>query len=104
MTTPVGLMSLVTAQAPYELLQSDVVAAAQSLFGERFPQFERMAPVFENAGIRTRQAVRPIEWFFEPRDWAERNDAYLDGAMHLYSEAAAAALDPPGLTAAGGDT
>jgi len=104
MTTPVGLLSLVTAQAPYELRQTDVVAAAQMLFRDRFPQFERMAPVFENTGIRTRQAVRPIEWFFEPRDWAERNDAYLDGAMQLYSRAAADALEAAGLNGAHIDT
>ena len=100
MPPPVGLLSLVTASPPYELRQSDVTAAARELFRDRFDQFDRMAPVFENTGIVARQAVRPIEWFFEPRDWAERNAAYLDGAVQLYARAAAAALDEAGLTGA----
>lgn len=98
--TPVGILSLVTAAPPYELTQTDVAAAARALFRDRFPQFDRMAPVFENTGIRTRQAVRPIEWFFEPRDWAERNAAYLDGATRLYRQAAAAAMDAAAVTGA----
>jgi alkylresorcinol/alkylpyrone synthase len=99
MKRPVGLLSLVTASPPHELRQTEVVAAARNLFQDRFPQFERMAPVFETAGIRTRQAVTPIEWFFEPRGWAERNDAYLAGATALYQEAARKALDEAGLRA-----
>lgn len=97
MKTPVGLLSLATARPPYELLQSDVVAAARRLFATRFPQFERMAPVFETAGTRVRQAVTPIEWFFEPRGWAERNQVYLSGAAALYEAAARAALAEAGL-------
>ena len=100
MKTPVGLLSLVTASPPHELRQSDVAAAASALFRDRFPQFERMAPVFESAGILARQAVRPIEWFFEPRGWAERNAAYLDGAVQLYQQAAGRALDAAGLLGA----
>ena len=67
MDTPVGLLSLVTAAPPYELRQDEIVAAARTLFQDRFPEFERMAPVFETAGVRTRQFVQPVEWFFEPR-------------------------------------
>ena len=100
MTAPVGLMSLSTASPPYEFLQTDVVAAARRLFQDRFPQFERMAPVFETAGIRTRQAVAPIEWFFEPRGWSERSQAYLAGATKLYETAARRALDEAGLRGA----
>ncbi|MDB5416822.1 MAG: chalcone synthase, partial [Phenylobacterium sp.] len=97
MTRPVGLLSLATASPPYELRQTDVVEAARTIFRDRFPQFERMAPVFETAGIRTRQAVAPIEWFFEPRGWPERAQAYLDGAVALFEQAARAALDQAGL-------
>lgn len=93
MKMPVGLLSLVTASPPHELRQTDVLAGARTLFQDRFAQFERMAPVFETAGIRTRQAVTPIEWFIEPHGWAERNDAYLAGATALYEDAARRALD-----------
>jgi alkylresorcinol/alkylpyrone synthase len=97
MKTPVGLLSLATASPPHELRQTDVVMAARGVFQDRFPLFKRMEPVFETAGIRTRQSVAPIEWFFEPRGWTERNDAYLAGATALYEAAARRALDEAGL-------
>lgn len=104
MTAPVGLISLATASPPHELLQSDVVEAARSVFQDRFPQFERMAPVFQTAGIRTRQTVAPIEWFFEPRGWPERSQAYLEGGVALYEAAARRALDEAGLRGCDIDT
>jgi alkylresorcinol/alkylpyrone synthase len=100
MNRPVGLVSLATAAPPYELRQDEIVAGARLLFRDRFPQFEHMAPVFETVGVRTRQFVRPPEWFFEPKNWAERSEAYLDGALQLYRQAAAAALDQAGLRGA----
>jgi len=89
---PVALISVSTASPPHELLQSDVAEAARRLLEGRFPSFDRMAKVFETAGINTRQSVMPIEWYFEPRDWPERTAAYLAGAVDLFSAAASKAL------------
>jgi len=100
MPQPVGLYALATASPPHELRQDDVVEAARVLFRDRFPNFERMAPVFQTAGIRTRQSVMPIEWFFEPRGWPERTQAYTEGALDLFQRAAQGALDEAGLTGA----
>lgn len=101
MASPVGLLSLATASPPYELLQKDALAAARILFGDRFSQFERMAPVFDAVGIRTRQMAMPLEWYFQAHDWAERNAAYVEAATALYEAVARRALDEAGLT--GGD-
>lgn len=101
MSAPVAVLSLATASPPYELPQRDVAAAARQLFQDRFPQFERMAGVFKTAGIRTRQSVKPIEWYMEPRGWPERTQAYLQGAVDLFAAAAEAALAEAGLR--GGD-
>ncbi|CAN7227376.1 type III polyketide synthase [Phenylobacterium sp. LjRoot225] len=101
MASPVGLLSLATASPPHELPQKDALAAARILFGDRFPQFERMAPVFDAVGIRTRQMAMPLEWYFEPHDWAERNAAYVEAATALYEAVVRRALDEAGLT--GGD-
>jgi alkylresorcinol/alkylpyrone synthase len=100
MSIPVGLVSLATAAAPYELRQSDVVAAARAVFEERVPEFEKLASVFDNAGIRTRQSVAPMDWFYEPRGWPQRAEAYLAGATALYEQAAGGALDEAGLKGA----
>jgi alkylresorcinol/alkylpyrone synthase len=100
MTQPVGLLSLATASPPHELAQHEVAEVARSLFQDRFPGFERMAPVFRTAGIRTRQAVMPMEWYLQPLGWPERSAAYLAGAVDLFVQAAQAALNEAGLTGA----
>lgn len=104
MTAPVAILSLGVASPPYTLRQTDAEHIARDLFGERFPQFERMAPVFTTAGIRTRQLVRPVEWYLQPRGWPERTEAYLQGAVDLFVAAATAALEEAGLKGADVDT
>jgi alkylresorcinol/alkylpyrone synthase len=98
---PVGLLSLATASPPHQLLQDEVAQAAHSLFADRFPNFERLAPVFANAGIRRRQSVMPMDWYLTPRTWPERTETYLSAGLDLFEAAAAAALAEAGLT--GGD-
>ena len=88
----VGLLSLATASPPHVVTQEAVGAVARSLFGTRYADFERMAPVFANAGIDERQLARPLEWYLSPRDWSERSTAYLDAAGALFLEAAGRAL------------
>ena len=74
-----ALLSVGHAVPPHRLLQSDAAAAARRIFAHRYAAFERMAPVFETAGIRTRYTVKPLDWYFSNLDWPERNAAYLDG-------------------------
>lgn len=98
MTPPIGLLSLATVTPPHQLRQDEVTAAAAALFGERYPEFERLLPVFANTGIRNRQSVVPMDWFLTSKDWPERADAYLSGGVELFAQAAEAALAEAGLT------
>jgi len=100
MVSPVALLSLATASPPYTLAQTEVEQVARDLFSGRFEGFERMAPVFATAGVRTRQVVRPIEWYLQPRGWPERTEAYLEAAVDLFAQAAGKALDEAGLIGA----
>ena len=100
MTHPVSLLSLATASPPHELSQIDAERTARDLLGHRFRHFDRMASVFTTAGIRSRQLVRPIEWYREPRGWPERTEAYQQGAVDLFKTAAKRALDEAALKGA----
>ncbi len=100
MTTSVQLLSLATASPSHNLRQNDVLEAANEVFGARFPQFERMAPVFEHAGVRNRQVAMPVEWYLQPRTWPERSAVYDEVALDLFCQAARGALDEAGLTGA----
>jgi alkylresorcinol/alkylpyrone synthase len=93
-----------TAVPPHVLRQRDVAAAAAELFGARYDAFERLARVFDTAGIDKRHSIRPIEWFTSPRGWPERTAAYLEGGLALFREAADKALAGASLTAGEIDT
>jgi alkylresorcinol/alkylpyrone synthase len=98
------LLSIATAVPPYCLAQRDVAAAAAEGFASRFGAFRALSRVFETSGIVKRYAVRPLEWYFQPLGWPERNQAYLDGAVKLFIDAASKALAAAGLRADQVDT
>ena len=97
MSPSVRLLAVAGASPPHELRQDEVAQIARRLFADRFPGFERMAPVFASAGIRTRQSVMPVEWYLQPRDWPQRMEAYATAGVELFIQAASAALDEAGL-------
>ncbi len=98
------LLAVATAVPPFCLEQSDVAAAAHRGFADRFESFRALSRVFVSSGILRRYAVRPLEWYFEPLGWPERNQAYLDGATQLFIDAASKALDVAGLRSSDVDT
>ncbi|MCQ0971153.1 type III polyketide synthase [Paracoccus sp. TK19116] len=95
----VALIALSTALPPNVLHQAEVLERSRALLGQRFAQFDRLAPAFLNAGIETRHSVVPIDWFTEPHGWVERTEAYVAGATELFIEATEAALTQAGLGA-----
>jgi alkylresorcinol/alkylpyrone synthase len=100
LTPQAGLLSVATASPPHTIRQEDVAAAAREQFAGRFRDFDRLSPIFTNAGIATRQSVQPLDWYLTPHGWPERTAAYLEGADALFVAAAEAALREAGLGAA----
>ncbi|HEY6916761.1 MAG TPA: type III polyketide synthase [Allosphingosinicella sp.] len=103
-TSPVSLLSVATAVPPHLLAQDEARELARRLFGHRMPHFDRLAPVFGNAGVATRRIAMPPAWYCQDHGWRSRNDAYLAVAEQLYIEAAAKALDEAGVPADAVDT
>ena len=101
---PAALLSLATAVPPHTYLQKDVMNAAWSVFGSRFPDYERFTSIYANTGIIKRHGVKPFEWYLTQRGWPERTAAYLEGAEALFVDAATKALANAGLKAADVDT
>ena len=94
------LCSIATAVPEYIATQTEVAERTRRVFGLRMPEFERLAPVFENAGIATRHAVRPSDWYEQDQSWAERTDVYLSEATRLFVASARVALDRAGISGA----
>src|SRR3954466_11248531 len=104
MDNAAALMSLATSVPPHQFRQNEVMEAARVVLSPRFPQFDTMASLFANTGIRQRYGVKPIEWYMERRGWPERTEAYLEGAEALFVDAANKALAQADLAAADIDT
>jgi alkylresorcinol/alkylpyrone synthase len=98
-STPVSLLSVATAVPPTIITQEEAKALARTLFGARAHHFEKLAPVFDNAGITRRHIVRPPDWYRGDHGWKARNDVYLEAAEALYIEAAERALEKAGISA-----
>lgn len=89
---PVALLSVAGAVPPHVARQEEARALAGELFTRRTSVFERLAPVFDNAGIAKRHLVRPLDWYRQEHGWRARNTVYLESAEELYVEAATRAL------------
>jgi alkylresorcinol/alkylpyrone synthase len=93
----VGLLSLATALPPYSVEQSVAKAKAREIFGGKIELFDRLAGVFDNAGIAQRHIVAPTEWYEGHHGWKERNRVYLDACDALFQQAASSAINQAGL-------
>ena len=99
------LIALATAVPEHRLDQAAALDMARRVFsGRAAHSFERMAPVFGNAGIASRHLAMPPAWYQERHSWAEANAAYIDTATRLLAQAARAALARAGIAADSVDT
>src|SRR5947209_5406530 len=94
---PCSLLSLATAVPPYVVEQADAKALAREAFGRK-ALFDRLAGVFDHAGIARRHVVAPPDWYSAGHGWNDRNAVYLEAAEKLFIDAATAAIEKAGLT------
>ena len=94
---PCSLLSLATAVPPHVIQQSEAKARAREAFGGNKALFDRLAGVFDNAGIARRHIVAPHDWYVKSHGWHDRNALYLEASQSLFAEAAGAAIEQAGL-------
>ena len=92
-----SLLSLATAVPPQVVEQHEAKARAREAFGGKKALFDRLAGVFDNAGIARRHIVAPQDWYMASHGWHDRNELYLEAAPSLFIEAATAAIGQAGL-------
>ncbi|MFN2474123.1 MAG: type III polyketide synthase, partial [Sphingomicrobium sp.] len=92
-----SLLSLATAVPPFPIRQEEAKATGRALFAGKKALFDRLAGVFDNAGIDERQLVAPLEWYGENHGWGERNRTYLAAADALFVRSARDAIERAGL-------
>lgn len=94
---PCSLLSLATAVPPHVVEQSQAKQRAREAFGGNKALFDRLAGVFDNAGIARRHIVAPQDWYMHAHGWHDRNAVYLEAAEQLFIDAAGAAIEKAGL-------
>lgn len=92
------LVAVTTAVPPYRVDQSEARSFARVLFGDHFPDLDRLMPLFDNAGIRRRYFSRPLEWFGAPHSFEEKNRIYIESATTLCVDASRKLFDQTGIT------
>lgn len=97
---PVTLHAIATATPPHVLNQDDVENRSRAVFAGRGEAFDRLLPVYRNAGIDTRYSCVPIEWYLQPCGWRDRNALFIDNAVAVLRDAATKALAAADLAAA----
>ena len=93
----VRLNSLASGHAPHRYRQEELVPLGYEFFSHSFANFDRMARVYANAGIDSRQISMPLDWYRQPRTFSERNDVYIECSLSILEEVAARCLDQAGL-------
>ncbi len=85
---------MATAVPQHVVDQNWASATAQTVY----PQFARLEALYTNTGIDTRYAVKPREWYLEPRTWEERTAVYQENAIELLERVAKQSVDEAGLS------
>ena len=93
---PPRLLSLATAVPAHRITQAEAADFSRFVFAGRGADFERLLPVYANAGIATRYSSMPMDWLGQPKGWRESTRAYKEGALALLEDAARRCLDQAG--------
>jgi alkylresorcinol/alkylpyrone synthase len=90
---PCSILSLATAVPPQVVEQHEAKARAREAFGGKKALFDRLAGVFDNAGIARRHIVAPQDWYMGDHGWHDRNSLYLKASERMFVDAATAAIE-----------
>jgi len=85
-----------TALPPHRLTQEEARDAVRRQF-TNIPELDRLLPLFDRSGVRTRYFAYPKEYYLDGKSFGCRNDDYIDVAQTLGEKAVRTALDRAGL-------
>lgn len=89
------IAALATAVPPHVLEQAEIGERVRAQFSAS-SVVARLMPVFANTGIERRYSCVPIDWYYEPHSWYDRNTIYLEHAQQLLEAATVQALQRAG--------
>ncbi|OQM46196.1 type III polyketide synthase [Anoxybacillus sp. UARK-01] len=82
-----AIISAGLASLPFTVTQDEIRQYVKRLFASSVPHIERLLPVFANGGIQSRSFVQPLDWYEKRHGFSEKNELYIDRAVHYGCEA-----------------
>lgn len=79
------------------LTQHEVSRFAHDIYGEAFPDIDRLIGIFDTTEIEQRHFCVPLDWFGDASSFREKNDLYIDNAVRLSTQAAERCLEKAGM-------
>ena len=67
---------------PHKIAQQEAKEQARAMFGENFPQVDRLIHAFDNTEIITRNFCEPLSYYTISNTFEQRNDEYLQMALN----------------------
>lgn len=81
------IVSVAEAFPPHIIHQERVMEFSRNLFSHSFKDIERLLKIFHNGQIEKRHFVKGLDWFEHDKTFEEKNNAYIDAAVELGSQA-----------------
>lgn len=90
------LISVATAIPSNRINQEEAKAFASRLFGSHLADLNRLLPLFDNSGIKTRYFSVSSDWFSKEHSLEEKNHIYIQSATDLGAQASRKLLENTG--------
>lgn len=81
------VVSVGTADAPFDLPQGDVKEFIHALFSNTGMDIDRLIGVFDNSNVSRRHFSVPMKWFGSGHSFPDRNNVFIDTALKMSIEA-----------------
>lgn len=81
------IASVACALPPYRISQDEVKEFSRKLFSTSVKEIDRLLNIFHNGQIQSRYFVKGLDWFEEDKTFEEKNNTYIQNAVHLGSKA-----------------
>lgn len=89
------ISSISTFIPPHSMAQRDTEQLSKELFQGKIQRLERLLKVFDNGEIESRNFCVPPSWYKEDHSLEERNQLYIDLAVHYSAETIKGCLTNP---------
>jgi alkylresorcinol/alkylpyrone synthase len=93
----VRIAAVGTALPEHVITQDEARDFARGFFRDDFADIDRLLAAFDNTGIARRHMAQPIDWYWRPHTFPEKNAVYRETALEIGYEAARRALDEAGV-------